>query len=95
VAATGPPEKGDRRDRASPGEFSRRIRTFARLAEWPGATTCRSSIQSTNNPTRRPVNRKVANLANVFLVTPLDYVPFVDLMRLAYLRISDSGGVPE
>ncbi len=42
-----------------------------------------------------PVNRRLGNLANVFLVPPLDYVPFVDLMRRAYLLISDSGGVQE
>jgi UDP-N-acetylglucosamine 2-epimerase (non-hydrolysing) len=28
-------------------------------------------------------------------VPPLDYVPFVDLMRRAYILISDSGGVQE
>jgi len=42
-----------------------------------------------------PVNRSLANLANVFLMPPLDYVPFVDLMCRAYLLISDSGGVQE
>ncbi|HVP48996.1 MAG TPA: UDP-N-acetylglucosamine 2-epimerase (non-hydrolyzing) [Bryobacteraceae bacterium] len=42
-----------------------------------------------------PVNRRLANLDNVFLVAPLDYVPFVDLMRRAYILISDSGGVQE
>ena len=42
-----------------------------------------------------PVNRKLANLDNVFLVPPLDYVPFIDLMRRAYMLISDSGGVQE
>jgi UDP-N-acetylglucosamine 2-epimerase (non-hydrolysing) len=42
-----------------------------------------------------PVNRKLGKLANVFLVPPLDYVPFVDLMRRAYILISDSGGVQE
>lgn len=42
-----------------------------------------------------PVNRKLGNLDNVFLVPPLDYVPFVDLMRRAYFLISDSGGVQE
>lgn len=42
-----------------------------------------------------PVNRKLANLSNVFLVPPLDYVPFVDLMCRAYMLISDSGGVQE
>ena len=42
-----------------------------------------------------PVNRTLADLTNVFLVPPLDYVPFVDLMRRAYILISDSGGVQE
>jgi UDP-N-acetylglucosamine 2-epimerase (non-hydrolysing) len=31
----------------------------------------------------------------VHLVEPLDYVPFVDLMRRAYLLITDSGGIQE
>jgi UDP-N-acetylglucosamine 2-epimerase (non-hydrolysing) len=42
-----------------------------------------------------PVKRRLAHLDNVFLVEPLDYVPFVDLMRRAYLLISDSGGIQE
>jgi UDP-N-acetylglucosamine 2-epimerase (non-hydrolysing) len=33
--------------------------------------------------------------ANVVLVEPLEYLPFVDLMRRAYLLISDSGGIQE
>jgi UDP-N-acetylglucosamine 2-epimerase (non-hydrolysing) len=41
------------------------------------------------------MNRRLANVDNVILVPPLDYVPFVDLMRRAYLLISDSGGVQE
>ncbi len=32
---------------------------------------------------------------NVQLIKPLDYVPFVDLMRHAYLLITDSGGIQE
>ncbi len=42
-----------------------------------------------------PVNRLLANLPNVHLIAPLDYIPFVDLMRRAYLLITDSGGVQE
>jgi UDP-N-acetylglucosamine 2-epimerase (non-hydrolysing) len=42
-----------------------------------------------------PVNRLLAGLPNVFLIEPLGYVPFVDLMRRAYLLITDSGGVQE
>jgi UDP-N-acetylglucosamine 2-epimerase (non-hydrolysing) len=42
-----------------------------------------------------PVHTHLDGLPNVFLVEPLDYVPFVDLMRRAYLLITDSGGVQE
>jgi UDP-N-acetylglucosamine 2-epimerase (non-hydrolysing) len=42
-----------------------------------------------------PVYRQLNRLANVFLLEPLDYVPFVDLMRRAYLVITDSGGIQE
>ena len=41
------------------------------------------------------VNRRLGHLSNMVLTSPLDYVPFVDLMRRAYLLISDSGGVQE
>jgi UDP-N-acetylglucosamine 2-epimerase (non-hydrolysing) len=41
------------------------------------------------------VYHRLSGLANVFLIEPLDYVPFVDLMRRAYLLITDSGGVQE
>jgi UDP-N-acetylglucosamine 2-epimerase (non-hydrolysing) len=42
-----------------------------------------------------PVNRHLRNLPNVHLIEPQSYVPFVDLMRRAYILITDSGGVQE
>jgi UDP-N-acetylglucosamine 2-epimerase (non-hydrolysing) len=42
-----------------------------------------------------PVYRRLGGLPNVLLLEPLDYVPFVDLMRRAYLLITDSGGIQE
>jgi UDP-N-acetylglucosamine 2-epimerase (non-hydrolysing) len=42
-----------------------------------------------------PVRAHLGGLPNVLLVEPLEYVPFVDLMRRAYLLITDSGGVQE
>ncbi len=42
-----------------------------------------------------PAQRILGALKNVFLVEPLDYVSFVDLMRRADLLITDSGGVQE
>ena len=42
-----------------------------------------------------PVNRLLGNSPNILLPEPLDYVSFVDLMRRAYLIVTDSGGVQE
>jgi UDP-N-acetylglucosamine 2-epimerase (non-hydrolysing) len=41
------------------------------------------------------VNRHLRGCMNVQLIEPLDYVSFVDLMRQAYLLITDSGGIQE
>ena len=42
-----------------------------------------------------PVQRLLANHPHVRLIEPQSYVPFVDLMRRAYLLITDSGGIQE
>ena len=42
-----------------------------------------------------PVQRYLSAHRHVRLVEPLSYVPFVDLMRRAYLLITDSGGIQE
>ena len=42
-----------------------------------------------------PVQRYLDGLPNVYLIEPLEYVPFVDLMRRAYLLLTDSGGIQE
>ncbi len=42
-----------------------------------------------------PVTKRLGGLPNLLLIEPLDYVSFVDLMRRAYLLISDSGGIQE
>ena len=48
------------------------------------------------NPNVRPVlDEYLGSLPTVTMVEPLDYVSFVDLMRQAYLLITDSGGVQE
>lgn len=36
-----------------------------------------------------------SNLDNIFLIDPLEYVPFVYLMSLSYLILTDSGGIQE
>jgi UDP-N-acetylglucosamine 2-epimerase (non-hydrolysing) len=42
-----------------------------------------------------PVHQMLDNQSGIYLIEPLDYVPFVDLMRSAYILITDSGGIQE
>jgi UDP-N-acetylglucosamine 2-epimerase (non-hydrolysing) len=75
------------------GGFERICRALAELAN-------RSDVQVVypvhpNPNVQDPVQRLLAGHPNVRLIEPLSYVPFVDLMRRAYLLITDSGGIQE
>lgn len=48
-----------------------------------------------NPNVQEPVKRILGNTANVHLVPPLDYLPFVYLMKQCQLILTDSGGVQE
>ncbi len=48
-----------------------------------------------NPNVREPVRRRLSGHPNVRLIEPLDYVPFVDLMRRSYILLTDSGGIQE
>ncbi len=48
-----------------------------------------------NPQVQEPVNRILANIANVYLIKPQDYLPFVYLMTIADIILTDSGGVQE
>jgi UDP-N-acetylglucosamine 2-epimerase len=48
-----------------------------------------------NPRVQEPVQRLLGNLPGVHLLPPLDYLPFVELMRRATLVITDSGGIQE
>jgi UDP-N-acetylglucosamine 2-epimerase len=48
-----------------------------------------------NPNVREPVNRILGGKSNVFLIEPLDYLPFVYLMQRSVLILTDSGGVQE
>jgi UDP-N-acetylglucosamine 2-epimerase (non-hydrolysing) len=48
-----------------------------------------------NPNVREPVNRLLTNLSNVFLIEPLEYLPFVYLMNKSYVLLTDSGGIQE
>ncbi|NMU89654.1 UDP-N-acetylglucosamine 2-epimerase (non-hydrolyzing) [Achromobacter ruhlandii] len=48
-----------------------------------------------NPNVREPVTRLLSHLKNVFLVEPLDYLPFVYLMTRSHIILTDSGGIQE
>lgn len=48
-----------------------------------------------NPNVQAPVRRNLGKAGNVHLIDPQDYLPFVWLMRRAYLILTDSGGVQE
>ncbi|WP_322007884.1 non-hydrolyzing UDP-N-acetylglucosamine 2-epimerase [Paraburkholderia tropica] len=48
-----------------------------------------------NPSVREPVNRLLTGIANVHLIEPLDYLPFVSLMDRSHLILTDSGGIQE
>lgn len=48
-----------------------------------------------NPNVQKPVYEILSGLANVHLIEPLDYQPFVYLMQKAHIILTDSGGVQE
>ena len=48
-----------------------------------------------NPNVREPVNRMLSDLANVFLIEPQQYLPFVYLMNRSEIILTDSGGIQE
>ena len=42
-----------------------------------------------------PVNAQLADIDNVYLIEPLDYLPFVYLMTRSFFILTDSGGIQE
>ncbi len=80
--------------RESFGEGFRRIcAALARLAE-------RDDVQIVypvhpNPNVEAPVREWLQGRPNILLLEPLQYVPFVDLMRRAWLLLTDSGGIQE
>ncbi len=48
-----------------------------------------------NPNVREPVHRWLSHVNNVHLLEPLDYLPFVELLRHCELVLTDSGGIQE
>jgi UDP-N-acetylglucosamine 2-epimerase (non-hydrolysing) len=73
--------------------FERICQALAELADRPDVQVVYPVHPNPN--VQDPVQRLLAGHPNVRLIEPLSYVPFVDLMRRAYLLITDSGGIQE
>jgi len=48
-----------------------------------------------NPNVQEPVYKFLADIPNIYLIAPMDYLPFVYLMQHSYLVLTDSGGVQE
>jgi UDP-N-acetylglucosamine 2-epimerase (non-hydrolysing) len=48
-----------------------------------------------NPNVQKPVYELLADIPNIYLTTPLDYLPFVYMMQHAHLILTDSGGIQE
>ena len=48
-----------------------------------------------NPNVRKPVNRILAGIDNIFLIEPQQYLPFIYLMGRAHIILTDSGGIQE
>lgn len=48
-----------------------------------------------NPNVQKPVYEYLSELDNVYLIPPLDYLPFIYAMQHAYLVLTDSGGIQE
>ena len=48
-----------------------------------------------NPEVRAVVQKRLGGTSTIWLIEPLSYVPFVDLMRRAHVLLTDSGGIQE
>lgn len=83
---------GHRRESFGEG-FDRICQALAELAK-------RNDVQIVypvhlNPNVQKPVKKLLSHFSNVFLLEPLDYLPFVYLMTQSYLILTDSGGIQE
>jgi UDP-N-acetylglucosamine 2-epimerase (non-hydrolysing) len=84
---------GHRRENFGDG-FERICLALARIAhQYPDVNIVYPVHLNPN--VREPVNRLLNALDNVYLIEPLDYLPFVYLMINCYLVLTDSGGIQE
>jgi len=81
-----------RRENFGPG-FDQVMRALARVAERPDVQIVYPVHR--NPRVLGPAHEILTGVPNVVLLDPLPYIPFVDLMRRAWIIITDSGGIQE
>lgn len=84
---------GHRRENFGDG-FERICRAIARLARHYSDMDLVYPVHLNPN-VREPVSRLLSGYANVHLIEPQDYLPFVYLMTRSTLILTDSGGIQE
>ena len=76
------------------GGFERICKALVKIAsEHPGVDIVYPVHLNPN--VREPVNRLLAGIDNIYLIEPLDYLPFIYLMCRSYVILTDSGGIQE
>jgi UDP-N-acetylglucosamine 2-epimerase (non-hydrolysing) len=75
------------------GGIERICQALARLGDRPDVQVVYPVHRNPN--VLDPVTQHLEGRGNIVLLEPLEYVSFVDLMRRAYLLITDSGGIQE
>ena len=81
-----------RRENFGPG-FGRATHALQLLASRPDVQVVYPVHRNPN--VLGPAHRRLGGHANIVLLDPLPYVPFVDLMRRCWMIITDSGGIQE
>jgi UDP-N-acetylglucosamine 2-epimerase len=75
------------------GGFERICEALALLADRPDTEIVYAVHPNPN--VDGPVRDRLGAHANIHLIAPLPYVPFVELMRRAHILLTDSGGIQE
>ncbi len=83
---------GHRRENFGEG-LERFCRALRKLAERPDVQIVYPVHPNPN--VRGPVEALLGDVQHINLIAPLEYEPFIDLMRRSYILITDSGGVQE
>ena len=73
--------------------FERAMHAVARLASRPDVQVAYPVHRNPN--VLGPAQVQLSGQANIVLLDPLPYVPFVDLMRRCHMILTDSGGIQE